>query len=326
MHFIRAQKGKVDHMNNLFSRMYRSSFSSMKKKPFDKILIANRGEIACRVIKTAKRLGIKTVAIYSSIDGRDAVHAKMADEAYQIGSGPNPSESYLLGDEILDIAIKTGTEAIHPGYGFLSENSHFCQSTLDANLVFIGPSPSAILAMGSKSEAKAIMVDANVPVTPGYHGVDQDSDYLFHEAVTNIGFPLLIKATMGGGGKGMRIVWKETDFLSSLDSCRRESMSAFGDTNVILEKYLVHPRHIEVQIMADSFGNVMHLFERDCSLQRRHQKIIEEAPASDLPLHLREEMGVIAKRAAKAVDYVNAGKRFTSSFRLSHDLKIMCML
>ena len=193
-------------------------------------------------------------------------------------------------------------------------------------MIFIGPSPSAILAMGSKSEAKAIMVDANVPVTPGYHGADQYPDHLLHEAVTNIGFPLLIKATMGGGGKGMRIVWKENEFLSSLDSCRRESMSAFGDNSVILEKYLVNPRHIEVQIMADSFGNVIHLFERDCSLQRRHQKIIEEAPARDLPIHLRQEMGVIAKRAAKAVDYVIAGKGCASPFQFLEDPKIICML
>ena len=194
------------------------------------------------------------------------------------------------------------------GYGFLSENSRFCRSVLDANLKFIGPSPSSIQAMGSKSHSKAIMAKANVPFTPGYHGDNQDSDYLLHEAVTNIGFPLLIKASMGGGGKGMRLVWNESEFLTNLDSCRRESMSAFGDSNVILEKYLVHPRHIEVQIMADTFGNIVHLFERDCSLQRRHQKIIEEAPASDLATDLRRQMGAMAIEAAKAVDYVNAGE------------------
>lgn len=283
------------------------STSHLRSKPFDKILIANRGEIACRVIRTAKRLGVQTVAIYSDADGQSAIHASMADEAYKIGSGPSPSESYLRGDEVLEIASASGAQAIHPGYGFLSENSIFAEQVRDTNIQFIGPPPPAIQAMGSKSHSKRIMDEACVPTTPGYHGDDQSSEYLLHEAVTNVGFPLLIKACAGGGGKGMRLVGNEGDFLSSLESCRRESQAAFGDQNVILEKYLVHPRHIEIQVMADTYGNCVYLHERDCSLQRRHQKIIEEAPASDLPSENRKLMGEMAVKAAQAVGYVNAG-------------------
>lgn len=285
----------------------KASMSTLKRdKPFEKILVANRGEIACRIIRTAKRLGIKTVAIYSTADGNSSLHAKMADEAYQVGYGPSPMESYLLQNDVLDIAKRNGVEAIHPGYGFLSENSGFASATESAGMTFIGPGSKAILAMGSKSHSKRLMEDANVPTTPGYHGLNQNPEFLLHEAM-NIGFPLLIKATMGGGGKGMRLVLKENEFLESLESCKRESQAAFGDTNVILEKYLIHPRHIEVQIMADTHGNAVYLHERDCSLQRRHQKIIEEAPASDLPNELRKMMGETSIQAVKAIDYVNAG-------------------
>jgi len=301
--------GGGDHRRQFALSLSTTTLSSSPKmkKPFDKILIANRGEIACRVIRTAKRLGVKTVALYSDADGQSAVHAKMADEAYLIGTGPSPGESYLRGNEVLDIASKSGAQAIHPGYGFLSENSNFATQVSDANISFIGPPPSAILAMGSKSHSKKIMDDAGVPTTPGYHGDDQSPERLLHEAVTNVGFPLLIKATMGGGGKGMRLVWSESEFLPALESCRRESQAAFGDQNVILEKYLVHPRHIEIQIMADTHGNTAYLHERDCSLQRRHQKIIEEAPASDLPTEKRKMMGEMAVKAAQAVGYINAG-------------------
>jgi 3-methylcrotonyl-CoA carboxylase alpha subunit len=207
---------------------------------------------------------------------------------------------------VIEIAINSGAQAIHPGYGFLSENSSFSTAVEEAGISFIGPSASAILAMGSKSHSKIIMENAKVPTTPGYHGDEQDPQYLFHEAVTSVGFPLLIKATMGGGGKGMRLVLNESDFLEALESCKRESQAAFGDARVILERYLVHPRHIEIQVMADKHGNVVHLHERDCSLQRRHQKIIEEAP-SNLSSELRQMMGDTAVKAAKAVNYVNAG-------------------
>jgi 3-methylcrotonyl-CoA carboxylase alpha subunit len=280
---------------------------SLSYKPFGKILVANRGEIACRVMRTCRRMGIETVAIYSSADGIGALHATMADEAYCIGSGPTAGESYLRGDEILEIAQRTGAQAIHPGYGFLSENANFCRNITGNGIAFVGPSPEAILAMGSKSHSKSLMEEANVPTTPGYHGSNQDPNYLLYVAVTNIGFPLLIKAVMGGGGKGIRLVWDQKDFLSALESCKRESMSAFGDVGVLLEKYLINPRHVEVQIIADTRGNVVHLFERDCSLQRRHQKVIEEAPASDLSMDVRGRLGEMGKKAAQAVNYVNAG-------------------
>lgn len=290
----------------------RLSSQSSSPPPFEKILIANRGEIACRVVRTCRRVGVRTVAVYSDADGPESLHASMADECYRVGVGPSPAESYLRGEEVLDVALRAGAQAIHPGYGFLSENPTFAALTSDSDVRFIGPPPSAIEAMGSKSRSKAIMEEAGVPCTPGYHGDDQgeegqSEERLLHEAVHTVGFPLLIKAVMGGGGKGMRLVHSEGDFLSALESCRRESLASFGDDRVILERYLVDPRHVEVQVVADAHGNCVHLYERDCSLQRRHQKIIEEAPAGDLPAEVREEMGRMAVKAAQAVGYVNAG-------------------
>jgi 3-methylcrotonyl-CoA carboxylase alpha subunit len=311
------------------SRSTGSSTVSMtpSDRPFEKVLIANRGEIACRVIRTCQTLKIPTVALYSVADGPHALHAQMADEAYLIGTGPHPTQSYLLQDEILEIAKATSARAIHPGYGFLSENHEFSNKVSAAStasgqsMVFVGPPQDAILAMGSKSRAKAIMEAAGVPTTPGYYGDEtQDASFLQCRA-KEIGYPLLIKAVMGGGGKGMRIVWKEADFLTALQACQRESLNSFGDDRVLLEKYLHNPRHVEVQVMADSHGNVVHLFERDCSLQRRHQKIIEEAPASDLPMELRQLFGEMGKRAAQAVGYVNAG---TVEFLLEGDQFYFC--
>lgn len=290
-------------------RCFSSSLSPQNKdRPFDKVLIANRGEIACRVIRTCQQLEIPTVALYSTADGPNCLHAQMADEAFLIGTGPNPADSYLLQEEILNIAQATGAQAIHPGYGFLSENFNFCQRVQETpGLAFVGPPPSAMQAMASKSQSKAIMEKAGVPTTPGYYGdQNQDPEYLLERA-KEVGFPLLIKAVMGGGGKGMRLVWKESEFLDALAACQREARSSFGDDRVLLERYLQNPRHVEVQVVADTHGNVLHLFERDCSLQRRHQKIIEEAPASDLPPELRERFGEMGKRAAQAVGYVNAG-------------------
>lgn len=286
------------------------SLSSNSDSPpsLDKVLVANRGEIACRVLRTCQRLGIPTVALYSNADGPDSLHVRMADECYLIGNGPSPGESYLLQDEVLRIANQTGAEAIHPGYGFLSENASFAQNVEKSGMKFVGPPASAITAMGSKSQSKAIMERAGVPTTPGYYGDDNQSlEYLLHQAVTHVGFPLLIKAVMGGGGKGMRLVWNENEFAEALASCQRESQSAFGDSSVLLEKYLVRPRHVEVQVIADTHGNVLHCYERDCSMQRRHQKIIEEAPASDLDPAIRERLGTMGKKAAQAVGYVNAG-------------------
>mmetsp|Transcript_20014 Transcript_20014/g.26451 ORF Transcript_20014/g.26451 Transcript_20014/m.26451 type:complete len:887 (-) Transcript_20014:210-2870(-) len=291
------------------------SYYSDDKKPFDKVLVANRGEIACRVLRTCRDMGIQTVAIYSPADGPNSLHARMADECFMIGSGGSSSaaESYLRGEEVIDIALRSGAQAIHPGYGFLSENANFAEliqktsSFTSHELAFVGPSPSAILSMGDKSHSKDIMEKANVCTTPGYHGTNQDPEYLLHEAVHNVGFPLLIKATMGGGGKGMRLVYTEHEFLSALESCQREALNSFGDSNVLLEKYLIDPRHVEVQIVADSHGNCLYLHERDCSLQRRHQKILEEAPASYLSSSIRQQMGDMAVKAANAVQYVNAG-------------------
>ena len=271
---------------------------------FDKILIANRGEIACRIIKTCNRLSIKTVAVYSEPD-QDALHVKMADEAYLLGPAP-VKESYLKADKIIQIAKKTGAQAIHPGYGFLSENADFAQKCAAENIVFIGPSVEAIIAMGSKSAAKEIMQKAGVPLVTGYHGTEQSEQKLLEEA-EKTGFPVLLKATAGGGGKGMRIVQKQQDFSSALSSCKRESLSSFNDDQVLVEKYLVQPRHVEIQIFADTNGHCVHLFERDCSLQRRHQKIIEEAPAPSLPDNIRKSLGEVAIKAAKAIDYVGAG-------------------
>lgn len=271
---------------------------------FRKILIANRGEIACRVIRTAKRMGVATVAVYSDADAQ-ALHVAMADEAVHIG-GAAVRESYLLPERILNAAKLTGAEAIHPGYGFLSENAAFAKACKAAGVVFIGPPASAIEAMGLKGAAKALMEKAKVPVVPGYHGDDQSPDLLAKEA-ERIGYPVLIKAVAGGGGKGMRRVDAAKDFAAALAGAQREAANAFGDDKVLLEKYLVKPRHIEIQVFADSHGNAVHLFERDCSVQRRHQKVLEEAPAPDMPPQMRKAMGEAAVAAAKAIGYVGAG-------------------
>ena len=271
---------------------------------FTKILIANRGEIACRVIKTARRMGIRTVAVYSEAD-EGARHVRLADEAVCIGAPP-PRESYLVVDKIIAAALATGAQAIHPGYGFLSENEEFAEACAKNGLVFIGPPVSAIRAMGSKSEAKKLMEKAGVPLTPGYHGDKQEPDFLNQEA-DKIGYPVLIKAAAGGGGKGMRAVDKSEDFLDALASCKREAASSFGDQHVLIEKYLQRPRHIEIQVFGDSHGNCVYLFERDCSVQRRHQKVLEEAPAPNMPPERRAAMGKAAVDAARAVGYVGAG-------------------
>ncbi|WP_420854613.1 acetyl/propionyl/methylcrotonyl-CoA carboxylase subunit alpha [Sneathiella marina] len=271
---------------------------------FEKILIANRGEIACRIMETARILGVKTVAVYSEADAT-ARHVQMADEAVLIGPA-EVSQSYLKADTILEVARKTGAQAVHPGYGFLSENADFAEKCAAADIAFIGPPASAIRAMGLKDAAKAMMVDAGVPVVPGYHEESQDPDLLAAEA-DKIGYPVLIKAVAGGGGKGMRQVDRAEDFAAALASAMREGQSAFGDARVLIEKYLTKPRHIEIQVFADSHGNAVHLFERDCSLQRRHQKVIEEAPAPDMPLAMRDAMGAAAVAATKAIGYVGAG-------------------
>jgi len=271
---------------------------------FRKILIANRAEIACRVAATARRLGIRTVAVYSDADA-NARHVQVCDEAVAIGPGP-ARQSYLRGDTIIAAALATGAEAIHPGYGFLSENADFAQACADAGLVFIGPPPSAIRAMGLKSQAKQLMERAGVPLVPGYHGVDQDPELLAREAA-RIGFPVLIKASAGGGGKGMRVVEQATEFAAALASCQREAQASFGDAAVLIERYVTRPRHIEIQVFADAHGHCVHLFERDCSVQRRHQKVLEEAPAPGLSAERRAEMGAAAIAAATAVGYVGAG-------------------
>ncbi|MEK6209405.1 MAG: acetyl/propionyl/methylcrotonyl-CoA carboxylase subunit alpha [Pseudomonadota bacterium] len=271
---------------------------------FEKILIANRGEIACRVARTAKRLGIRTVAVYSEADAT-ALHVASCDEAYLIGPA-HPRESYLRADRILEAAKKSGAQAIHPGYGFLSENGEFAKACGQAGVVFIGPPAGAIEAMGSKSAAKALMEKAGVPLVPGYHGAAQDAATLKKEA-DRIGYPVLIKASAGGGGKGMRVVGKAGDFADALAAAKREAASSFGDDRVLIEKYLTRPRHIEVQVFADTQGHCVYLFERDCSVQRRHQKILEEAPAPGMTAERRREMGNAAVSAARAVGYVNAG-------------------
>ncbi|MGN6551831.1 MAG: acetyl/propionyl/methylcrotonyl-CoA carboxylase subunit alpha [Pararhizobium sp.] len=271
---------------------------------FSKILIANRGEIACRVIRTARRLGIGTVAVYSDADAA-ALHVEMADEAVRIGPPP-ASESYLCGDRIIEAARQAGAEAIHPGYGFLSENPDFVEAVERAGLVFIGPSAKAIRAMGLKDSAKRLMERAKVPVVPGYHGDAQDLVVLAGKA-NDIGFPVLIKATAGGGGKGMRRVDRPEDFAEALSAARREARSAFGDDRVLVEKFVESPRHIEVQVFGDSHGNAIHLYERDCSLQRRHQKVVEEAPAPGMTEEMRRAMGEAAVTAAKAIGYSGAG-------------------
>jgi len=271
---------------------------------FTKILIANRGEIACRVAATARRLGIATVAVYSDADAQ-ARHVAVCDEAVRIGPAP-AKESYLLGERIIAAAQATGAQAIHPGYGFLSENAGFADACAAAGLVFIGPPAAAIRAMGSKSAAKALMEQAGVPLVPGYHGADQDPALLNREA-DRIGYPVLLKASAGGGGKGMRIVERSADFPEALASCQREAIASFGDDRVLVEKYLTRPRHIEIQVFADSHGNCVHLFERDCSVQRRHQKVLEEAPAPGMTGERRRAMGEAAVAAARAVGYVGAG-------------------
>jgi len=271
---------------------------------FAKILIANRGEIACRVITTARRMGTKTVAVFSDADV-DAKHVALADEAVHIG-GAAVLESYLRGDAIIAAALRTGAEAIHPGYGFLSENPGFVEAVEAAGLVFIGPPASAIRQMGLKDAAKTLMTQAGVPVVPGYHGESQDPDFLAAEA-DGIGYPVLIKARAGGGGKGMRLVEDSGGFRDALESARREARSSFGDPACLIEKYVTHSRHIEVQIFGDAHGNVIHLFERDCSLQRRHQKVIEEAPAPGMSANVRAAMGRAAVEAAKAIGYRGAG-------------------
>jgi len=271
---------------------------------FSKILIANRGEIACRVAATARRLGVRTVAVYSEADAL-ANHVAACDEAVLIGPAA-AKDSYLLGDKIIAVAVATGAQAIHPGYGFLSENAGFADACAKAGLVFIGPPASAIRAMGSKSAAKTLMEQANVPLVPGYHGENQDAEFL-HKEADRIGYPVLLKASAGGGGKGMRVIESSADFKAALASCKREAISSFGDDKVLAEKYLQRPRHIEIQVFADSLGNCVYLFERDCSVQRRHQKVLEEAPAPGMTAERRAAMGEAAVAAAKAVGYVGAG-------------------
>jgi 3-methylcrotonyl-CoA carboxylase alpha subunit len=271
---------------------------------FKKILIANRGEIACRVAATARRLGVRTVAVYSDADAQ-ARHVAACDEAVHVG-GPLPRDSYLRWQRILDAAQATGAQAVHPGYGFLSENEDFARACAAAGLVFIGPPPEAIAAMGSKAAAKALMAQAGVPLVPGYHGDDNDPALLAREAAA-IGYPVLIKASAGGGGKGMRRVEKAEDFAAALASCQREAAASFGSDHVLVERYVTRPRHIEIQVFADTQGNCIQLFERDCSVQRRHQKVLEEAPAPGMSAARRAEMGAAAVAAAQAVGYVGAG-------------------
>ena len=271
---------------------------------FKKILIANRGEIACRVAATARRMGIRSVAVYSDADAQ-AKHVLACDEAVHIG-GNVPKESYLRGERIIAAALRTGAQAVHPGYGFLSENEDFAQACAEAGLVFIGPPPAAIKAMGLKAQSKVLMGQAGVPLVPGYHGEDQDPALLNREA-QRIGFPVLIKASAGGGGKGMRIVTKAQDFDAALASCQREARNSFGDDAVLIERYVTRPRHIEIQVFGDTLGDCIYLFERDCSVQRRHQKVLEEAPAPGISEARRREMGAAAVAAAKAVGYVGAG-------------------
>jgi len=271
---------------------------------FNKILIANRGEIACRVIKTARRMGIRTVAVYSEADA-NARHVRLADEAVLLGPAA-ARESYLVADKIIEACLRTGAQAVHPGYGFLSENADFADALAAAGIAFIGPPASAIRAMGSKSEAKKLMGKAAVPLTPGYHGDDQ-TPALLHKEADAIGYPVLIKAAAGGGGKGMRLVERSEDFPDALASCKREAASSFGNEHVLVEKYITKPRHIEIQVFADTQGNCVYLFERDCSVQRRHQKVLEEAPAPGMTAERRRQMGEAAVAAAQAVGYVGAG-------------------
>jgi len=271
---------------------------------FTKILIANRGEIACRIIKTAKAMGIATVAVYSEVD-RNSLHVQLADESVAIGASPS-NESYLVSDKLIQAALETGAQAIHPGYGFLSENAEFCRLCAANNLVFIGPPVEAILAMGSKSAAKTIMADAGVPLVPGYHGDDQNPE-IIKQAANDMGYPVLLKAAAGGGGKGMRAVSAEAEFDEALGAAKREALNSFNDDIMLVEKYLLKPRHVEIQVFCDSHGNAVYLFERDCSVQRRHQKVIEEAPAPGMTETLRQQMGEAAIKAALAINYEGAG-------------------
>lgn len=268
------------------------------------LLIANRGEIACRIMRTARRMGMQTVAVYSDADA-DTLHVRMADRAVRIGPAP-ARDSYLRGERIIEAALTLGADAVHPGYGFLSENADFARAVMDAGLVWVGPDPDSITAMGLKDEAKARMAAAGVPVTPGYLGQDQDPDNLAAQAGL-VGYPVLIKAIAGGGGKGMRLVAQPSDFPDALASCRREALAAFGNDRVLIEKFIERPRHIEVQVFGDRHGHMVHLFERDCSLQRRHQKVIEEAPAPGMDAAMRQIVCQAALDAARAVDYVGAG-------------------
>ncbi|KAI0756043.1 carbamoyl-phosphate synthase L chain, ATP binding domain-containing protein [Daedaleopsis nitida] len=299
--FSRTARSRSEpHIDGSFSSLQ----SSAHKPLFDKILIANRGEIACRVIRTARKLGVKTVAVYSEVDA-DALHVRLADEAYCIGPAPS-AESYLRIDKIIEVCHRSGAQAVHPGYGFLSENAHFADRLAQEGITFIGPPASAIVSMGSKSESKNIMSAAGVPVVPGYHGTNQDPDVLQQEA-SRIGYPVLIKAVHGGGGKGMRIVHADGEFKDALQSAQREAVKSFGNADVLVEKYITRPRHVEVQVFADQLGGCVSLWERDCSVQRRNQKIIEEAPAPGLSPELRADLSAKAVAAAKAVDYVGAG-------------------
>ena len=268
------------------------------------VLIANRGEIACRVIKTARALGLRTIAVYSDADAK-ALHVRLADEAHRLGPAP-ASQSYLDAEKVLEIAKISGADAIHPGYGFLSENADFSQACADAGIIFVGPGADAIRAMGQKDRAKSLMQQAGVPVVPGYHGDNQDPEFL-HSQARQIGYPVLIKAVSGGGGKGMRLVERDEEFPSALESAQREGLNAFGDPNVLIERFVQNPRHIEIQVFADNLGNAVHLYERDCSLQRRHQKVIEEAPAPGMTEAVRAAMGEAAVKAALAVGYRGAG-------------------
>ncbi|MBA2777764.1 acetyl/propionyl/methylcrotonyl-CoA carboxylase subunit alpha [Billgrantia kenyensis] len=289
------------------------SQTDSRTTPFDTLLVANRGEIACRVMRTARAMGLRTVAVYSDADA-NARHVREADEAVRLGPAA-ARESYLKVEAVVEAAKRTGAGAIHPGYGFLSENGAFVQALDAAGITFVGPPASAIAAMGDKSAAKARMANAGVPLVPGYHGGDQDDALLKSEA-DKIGYPVLLKASAGGGGKGMRVVESGEQFQAALDGCRRESQAAFGDTRMLIEKYLTQPRHVEVQVFCDSHGNGVYLFERDCSVQRRHQKVLEEAPAPGMSAELRREMGEAAVRAAKEIGYVGAG---TVEFLLDKD-------
>lgn len=303
-HPERARRTEGSHAEWRRNKKTDYNQQQMDTNMFTKILIANRGEIACRIIQTAKKMGIKTVAVYSDAD-RNSLHVSLVDEAIHIG--PSPSiESYLVIDKIIQAALSSGAQAIHPGYGFLSENADFCRQCEANNLVFIGPPVEAILAMGSKSAAKNIMAKANVPLVPGYHGDDQSSAIL-KQSAEDMGYPVLLKAAAGGGGKGMRAVYHADEFDQALAAAKREAKNSFNDEIMLVEKYLQQPRHVEIQVFCDQHNNAVHLFERDCSLQRRHQKVIEEAPAPGMTEELRQRMGEAAIRAASAINYQGAG-------------------